>query len=237
MRLGIVLAGFTALPAVELIAAAREAEARGYHTAWLGEVAGYDAIVMSTVVATHTERLVVANGVLPVQTRTRHPGRPPPRSTTSPSGASPRLGCRAGPRRQLHGLAFSPPVQIRRRRIVRKVRPPARNPSAFFGRTRLTGPAPRPVARLPGRARPRDAVSCREIADGGAELYPAGGVRSVEISRGRPPAGRTLAASRSLFRRTCVTPMRAAGRRGPRHHVLRDRGRLCPVFRPPATGR
>ena len=70
MRLGIVLAGFTALPAAELVAAAREAEARGYHTAWLGEVAGYDAIVMSTVVATHTERLVVANGVLPVQTRT-----------------------------------------------------------------------------------------------------------------------------------------------------------------------
>ena len=48
----------------------RYAEARGYHTAWLGEVSGYDAIVMSTVVATHTERLHVANGVLPVQTRT-----------------------------------------------------------------------------------------------------------------------------------------------------------------------
>jgi len=70
MRAGIVLAGFTSLPAADFIATAREAEARGYHTAWLGEVSGYDAIVMSTVVATHTERLVVANGVLPVQTRT-----------------------------------------------------------------------------------------------------------------------------------------------------------------------
>ena len=40
MRLGIVLAGFTALPAADFVAAAREAEARGYHTAWLGEVAG-----------------------------------------------------------------------------------------------------------------------------------------------------------------------------------------------------
>ena len=40
MRLGIVLAGFTSLPAADFIAAAREAEARGYHTAWLGEVVG-----------------------------------------------------------------------------------------------------------------------------------------------------------------------------------------------------
>ena len=70
MRLGIVLAGFASAPAADFIAAAREAEARGYHTAWLGEVSGYDAIVMSTVIATHTERLHVANGVLPVQTRT-----------------------------------------------------------------------------------------------------------------------------------------------------------------------
>jgi hypothetical protein len=70
MRAGIVLAGFTSAPPADFIAAAREAETRGYHTAWLGEVSGYDAIVMSTVVATHTETLLVANGVLPVQTRT-----------------------------------------------------------------------------------------------------------------------------------------------------------------------
>src|SRR5947207_3699749 len=70
MRLGIVLAGFAAAPLADFVAVAREAEARGYHTAWLGEVSGSDAIVMSTVVATHTSRLHVANGVLPVQTRT-----------------------------------------------------------------------------------------------------------------------------------------------------------------------
>src|SRR5262245_19994391 len=69
-RLGIVLAGFTPLPPADFILTAREAEARGYHTAWLGETSGYDAIIMSTVVATHTERLHMANGVLPVQTRT-----------------------------------------------------------------------------------------------------------------------------------------------------------------------
>jgi alkanesulfonate monooxygenase SsuD/methylene tetrahydromethanopterin reductase-like flavin-dependent oxidoreductase (luciferase family) len=70
MRRGIVLAGFTALPAADFVAAAREAERRGYHTAWLGEVAGYDALVMSAVIVSHTERLRVATGVLPVQTRT-----------------------------------------------------------------------------------------------------------------------------------------------------------------------
>ena len=69
-RLGFVLESAAALPPDDFVAIVKETEARGYHTAWLGEVAGYDALVMSTVVVTHTERLRVATGVLPVQTRT-----------------------------------------------------------------------------------------------------------------------------------------------------------------------
>ena len=126
MRLGIVLAGFASLPPAEFIAAAREAESRGYHTAWLGEVSGHDAIVLSTVVATHTERLVVANGVLPVQTRT-------PvilgMATASLNHFAPgrfALGLGLSSKvivEQWHGLSFSPALgQIREAvEIVRKV--------------------------------------------------------------------------------------------------------------------
>src|ERR1700752_5101762 len=125
-RLGGVLPGFAAQPAKEFIAAAQEAEARGYHTAWLGEVSGYDAIVMSTVVATHTEKLHVANGVLPVQTRT-------PvilgMATASLNHLAPgrfALGIGLSSKtivEQWHGLTFTPSLaQIREAvEIVRKV--------------------------------------------------------------------------------------------------------------------
>src|SRR2546427_11510883 len=55
---------------LEFLAVAREAEARGYHTAWTGEVSGYDAISVMTLIASHTERIHVGSAVLPVQTRT-----------------------------------------------------------------------------------------------------------------------------------------------------------------------
>src|SRR3990167_1522904 len=69
-HLGIVLSAFTPLPTAEFLAVAREAEQRGYHTGWVGEVAGYDALTVMAVIATHTERLQVGSAVVPVQTRT-----------------------------------------------------------------------------------------------------------------------------------------------------------------------
>ena len=126
MRLGIVLAPFTAAPLADFVAVAREAETRGYHTAWLGEVSGYDAIVMSTVALTHTETLNVANGVLPVQTRT-------PvilgMATASLNHLAPgrfALGLGLSSKtivEQWHGLGFSPSLaQIREAvQIVRQV--------------------------------------------------------------------------------------------------------------------
>ena len=69
MRLGAVLAAFPALPLADFLALARDVEARGYHTAWAGETAGGDAITLMTLLASHTERLGVASGVIPIQTR------------------------------------------------------------------------------------------------------------------------------------------------------------------------
>jgi len=69
MAVDIALTGL-AMPLGELPAIAREAETRGYRTAWIGEASGTEAIVLSTLIATHTQTLQIANGVIPVQTRT-----------------------------------------------------------------------------------------------------------------------------------------------------------------------
>ena len=59
-----------AAPVSEFAALAREAETRGYRTAWVGEASAAEAIVLSTLIAAHTRSLHIANGVIPVQTRT-----------------------------------------------------------------------------------------------------------------------------------------------------------------------
>jgi alkanesulfonate monooxygenase SsuD/methylene tetrahydromethanopterin reductase-like flavin-dependent oxidoreductase (luciferase family) len=69
-RLGIVLAPFATLPAAEFVAVVRETEVRGYHAAWTGEAAGYDAFTIIATIASHTARLHVGSAVVPVQTRT-----------------------------------------------------------------------------------------------------------------------------------------------------------------------
>jgi probable F420-dependent oxidoreductase len=69
-RLGIVLSPFASQPVADFVATAREAEARGYHAAWVGESSGYDAISLLTLIASHTERIHVGSAVIPVQTRT-----------------------------------------------------------------------------------------------------------------------------------------------------------------------
>jgi probable F420-dependent oxidoreductase len=226
MRLGIVLAGFTARPAADFIAAAREAEARGYHTAWLGEVAGYDAIVMSTVVATHTQRLHVANGVLPVQTRT-------PvilgMATASLNHLAPgrfALGLGLSSRtivEQWHGLPFSPALgQIREaveivRRVARGERVSHEGKFYRVKNFRLTGPAPTaPVRVYLAALGPEMLELAGEIADGvllnwiPPEAVPAS---IAHLRAGAQRAGRTLEGFEiASFVRTCVTDDAAAAR-------------------------
>ena len=226
MRLGIVLAGFTSAPLADFIAAAREAETRGYHTAWLGEVSGYDAIVMSTVVATHTEKLHVANGVLPVQTRT-------PvilgMATASLNHLAPgrfALGIGLSSKtivEQWHGLSFTPSLaQIRETvEIVRKVASGER--VVHEGKHyrvkgfRLTSPPPKaPVRVYLAALGPEMLELAGEIADGvllnwiPPEAVPA----SIEhLKTGARTAGRTLEGFEiASFVRTCVTDDAAAAR-------------------------
>lgn len=69
-RLGLTLPFSAAFTAEQYVALLRDAETRGFEAAWAGEVAGPDAITVLTLIASHTDRLRVATGVLPIQTRT-----------------------------------------------------------------------------------------------------------------------------------------------------------------------
>ena len=226
MRAGIVLAGFTSLPAADFIATAREAEARGYHTAWLGEVSGYDAIVMSTVVATHTERLVVANGVLPVQTRTPVILGMAAASLNHLAPGRFALGLGLSSKtivEQWHGLSFSPALgQIREAvEIVRQVASGERvNHEGKFYRVknfRLTSPPPAaPVRVYLAALGPEMLELAGEIADGvllnwiPPEAVPAS---ITHLEAGARRAGRTLDGFEiASFVRTCVTDDATAAR-------------------------
>jgi probable F420-dependent oxidoreductase len=226
MRLGIVLTGLATLPPADFVAAAREADARGYHTAWLGETAGYDALVLSTVVATHTERLHVANGVLPVQTRTpvilgmatatlNHlaPGR-----FALGLGLSSRVIVE-----QWHGLSFAPALgQIREavdivRRVAAGDRVTVEGKFYRLRHVRLLAPPPSaPVRIYLAALGPEMLELAGEIADGvllnwiPPEAVPAS---IAHIQAGARRAGRTLDDFEiASFVRTCVTDDAAAAR-------------------------
>jgi probable F420-dependent oxidoreductase len=218
-RLGIVLAGFAGAPLADFVAVAREAEARGYHTAWLGEVSGYDAIVLSTVAVTHTRTLHVANGVLPVQTRTPVVLGMAAASLNHLAPGRFALGLGLSSRtivEHWHGLPFSPSLgQIREAvEIVRKAASGER--VSHEGKHyrvkgfRLTSPPPAaPVRVYLAALGPEMLELAGEVADGvllnwiPPEAVPA----SIEhLKAGAARAGRTLDGFEIAgFVRTCVT--------------------------------
>ncbi|MBI4628088.1 MAG: LLM class F420-dependent oxidoreductase [Candidatus Rokubacteria bacterium] len=226
MRLGIVLSAFTPQPAPEFIAIAREAERRGYHTAWVGEVSGYDAISVMALIATQTERLHVGSAVVPVQTRTpvvlglsaaslNHfaPGR-----AILGLGLSSRIIVG-----DWHGLAFSPALQQIREAvaIIRQVAAGERvNYEGTFFRVknfRMTAPAPgAPVRIFLAALGPEMLELAGEVADGvilnwiPPETVPA----SIgHLEAGAKKAGRSLEGFEiASFIRTCVTDDPGAAR-------------------------
>jgi probable F420-dependent oxidoreductase len=225
-RLGFVLAGAAALPPDDFVAIAREAEARGYHTAWTGEVSGWDAITVMTMIAASTRRIHVASAVVPVQTRTpvvlgmtaaalAHfaPGR-----VALGLGLSSRIIVE-----QWHGVPFSPALaQIREAvQIIRMVAAGERvNFEGTFYRLkgfRLTTPPPSPPPRIVLAALgPEMLQLAGEIADGVVlnwippEAVPAS---IAHLEAGAKRAGRTLDDFEiASFIRTCVTDDPATAR-------------------------
>jgi probable F420-dependent oxidoreductase len=224
MRLGFVLAGAAALPAAEFVAMARETQARGYHTAWTGEVGGYDAFTIMATLAACTERLHVGSAVVPVQTRTpvllgmsaAALGHLAPGRVALGLGLSSRIIVE-----QWHGLRFSAALaQIREAvQIIRLVTAGERvNFEGAFYRVknfRLTAPAA-PARIVLAALGPEMLELAGEIADGVVlnwippEAVPAS---IAHLEAGAKKAGRTLEGFEiASFIRTCVTDEAATAR-------------------------
>ena len=225
-RLGVVLAPFATLPAADFVAVARETEARGYHAAWTGEAAGYDAITLMATIATHTERLHVGSAVVPVQTRT--PVVLGQSAATLSHLAPGRVLLGIGLSSKIivgdwHGLAFAPSLQQIREavQVIRMVASGERvNFEGKFYRVknfRLAAPPPSPPVRVVLAALgPEMLELAGEIADGVVlnwippETVPV----SIEhLEAGAKKAGRTLGNFEiASFIRTCVTDEAGAAR-------------------------
>lgn len=225
MPIDIALTGL-ALPLAEFPAIAREAEARGYRTAWVGEASGTEAIVLSTLIATHTQRLGIANGVIPVQTRT--PIVYGQAAATLAHLAPGRFALGLGLSSEIivgqwHGLPFTPSIQQMREavQIIRAVAAGER--VSFDGKFyrlknfRLAIPAPSPPPRIYLAALgPRMCELAGEVADGVLLNWipPAAVPASVRhVEAGAQRAGRSLAdVDVAVYVRTCVTDERATVR-------------------------
>ena len=225
-RLGIVLSPFASQPAAELVAVARDAEARGYQTAWVGESSGYDAISLMTFIASHTERIHVGSAVIPVQTRTPVVLGVSAASLGHLAPGRVALGLGLSSRTIVgdwHGLPFGNSLrQIREAvQIIRLAASGERvNFEGAFYRVknfRMTAPPPeKPVRVVLAALGPEMLELAGEIADGVVlnwippEAVPA----SIErLEAGARRAGRTLEDFEiASFIRTCVTDDAATAR-------------------------
>ena len=225
MPLDIALTGL-AMPVTELPGIAREAEARGYRTAWVGEASGLEAIALSTLIATHTRTLKIANGVIPVQIRT--PIVYGQVAATLAHLAPGRFALGLGLSSAIivgewHGLPFAPSVQ-QMREAVQIIRMTAAGERVNFeGRFyrlkgfRLAIPAPSPAPRIYlGALGPRMCELAGEVADGVLlNWIPPSAVPAslCHVEAGAKRAGRSLAdVDLAVYVRTCVTDEREAMR-------------------------
>ena len=225
-RLGIVLSPFASEPVADFVALARLAEARGYHTAWVGESSGYDAISLMTLVASHTERIHVGSAVIPVQTRTPVVLGVSAASLGHVAPGRVALGLGLSSRTIVgdwHGLPFENSLG-RIREAVQIIRLVASGERVNFDGTfyhvknfRMTAPPPAtPVRVVLAALGPEMLELAGELADGVVlnwippEAVPAS-LKRVEAGARR--AGRTLDGFEiASFIRTCVTDDRTAAR-------------------------
>ena len=218
-RLGLALPFFSVFGVDDYVGLAREAEQRGYDTAWTAETAGHDAFTTMTLIARGTTRLRVATGVVPIQTRT--PTVLGMTAATLGHVAPGRIALGLGVSspmivEQWHGVPFGKPLQQTREavQIIRRVLAGERvNFEGQCYRVRnfrlALPPPPQPVRIYLGALGPRMLELAGEIADGVLLnwLAPATVAASIEhLETGARRGGRTLADFEiAAFIRTCVT--------------------------------
>jgi len=215
-----------AVPLAEFPAIAREAERRGYRTAWVGEASGAEAIVLSTLIATHTATIGIANGVIPVQTRS--PIVYGQAAATLAHLAPGRFGLGLGLSSEIivgqwHGLPFTPSIQ-QMREAVQIIRTAAAGERVNFEgkfyrlkNFRLAIPAPATPPRIYLAALgPRMCELAGEVADGVLLNWippSAMGTSLAHVEAGARRAGRRPAdVDVAVYVRTCVTDERDAVR-------------------------
>ena len=218
-RLGASLPFLRPLALPDYIALAREAEARGYDAIWTGESAGSDAVTTMSIAATHTRRVDIASGVIPVQIRTPQTlgmtantlGHVAPGRICLGLGVSSRVIVT-----QWHGVPFEHTLaQLREAvELIRLVLSGEKvNFQGRFYRSsnfRLTlPPPPAPVRIYLAALGPRMLELAGEIADGVLlNWLPPEAVPPAlhRLEAGARKAGRTLANFEvAAFIRTCVT--------------------------------
>jgi probable F420-dependent oxidoreductase len=225
-RLGLALPFFHAFPVAEYVGLAREAEARGYDTAWVAEVAGADAFTPMTLIASGTTRLRVATGVVPIQTRT--PVVLAMTAATLGHVAPGRIALGLGVSSpvivsQWHGLPFGHPIRQMREAIhvIRTVlageRVNVEGEYYNIRNFRTTAPLPpEPVRIYVGALGPAMLELAGELADGVLLNWISPETTRASIAhleRGARRAGRGLADLEiAAFVRTCVTDEPAAAR-------------------------
>lgn len=227
-KLGLVLPFMRPFPLPEYVALAREAEARGYHMAWTGEAAGPDAVTTMALLASHTTRLRVASGIIPIQTRTPQVlgmtaatlGHVAPGRIALGLGVSSRIIIG-----EWNGLPFEKPLQQLREavqliRLVLSGEKVTFEGAHYRARNFRLGipPPPRPVPIYLGALGPRMLELAGELADGvllnwlAPESVPSS-IRHIEAGARR--AGRSLADFElAAFIRTTVTEDVEATRAG-----------------------
>jgi probable F420-dependent oxidoreductase len=215
-----------AVPLAEFPAIAREAESRGYRTAWVGEASGAEAIVLSTLIATHTATIGIANGVIPVQTRT--PIVYGQAAATLAHLAPGRFALGLGLSSEIivgqwHGLPFTPSIQ-QMREAVQIIRTAAAGERVNFEgkfyrlkNFRLAIPAPPTPPRIYLAALgPRMCELAGEVADGVLLNWippSAVGASLAHVEAGARRAGRRPAdVDVAVYVRTCVTDERGTVR-------------------------
>lgn len=218
-RFGLALPFTQAFPLPQYLALAAQGEAAGYDTLWTGEVAGADGVTTMAVLATHTKRVNVASGILPIQTRTPIVLGMTAVSLGHMAPGRIRLGLGVSSRiivNQWNGLPFERPLEQLREavQIIRTVLAGERvNFEGKFYRIKnfrlMQPPPPKPVPIYLGALGPRMLQLAGEIADGvllnwiPPEAVPQS-IRQIEIGARR--AGKNVADLEiAAFIRTSVT--------------------------------